>query len=212
LLDLVNAGDIPLPQTQAAVNKRTRDDNQESISTDAFADTTGQLRPIASSKRFQAYQQAHSPATSSSSQSESSNHPSISVASSPKSDQAISSALNNIPPAGDADLWSSSSSVTTLGGNAFEPSMFTSTTATGNGTFEPAAKQQDTQLFPALDENPSFPHDFSSNTYLNNSTSLDCSGSSSYALPLNGSTSFGAIPSSESDTLAMWSFAPSGFE
>ncbi|KAI0090935.1 fungal-specific transcription factor domain-containing protein [Irpex rosettiformis] len=207
LNDLANVGDIPIPPTPVTtINKRPRspDSSPSPLPVLDGAETIQESRPLASSRRFQAYQQAQSPATSSSSRSNSTHPPSL--------EQPPPPILDSFPPlSSHSGAWPSSCTISPLNNDPFPLSPFTAMSAPADVAYKP-------QPFPPLDQNsPPLPN-FSPTGFSSNSILGDFSGpSGAYASSAHSSQPFGTTGAHTSgildgDTLAMWSFAPSGFE
>ena len=216
LNDLANVGDLTIPQTPVTVTKRPRS-NESSPSPLSFPDNVEvprDTRPVASSRRFQAYQQAHSPAASGSSRSTSAQPPSINSVNNSNSEHSAPTTLDSFPPlSAPSGGWPSSNTISSMMTNdPFPLSNFTSTSSSASAAaYKP-------QPFPPLDQGspplPNFsPAEFNSSPLFGEFA--DPSGA--YAPSAHSSQPFGTTAGQangvlDSDTLAMWSFAPSGFE
>ncbi len=220
LNDLANVEGLNIPETVASIPKRPRspESSPSPLSAPDLAETARESRPVASSRRFQAYQQAHSPEASSS-RSESSHPPSLSPASNSGRDQPAPPVLDSFPPlSSHSGIWPSSSTISTMSSDPFPLSPFVLTSSAANVAFKPATLQPQPEPFPPLDQSsPPLP-DFSPTGFLNNSSFAQFTGSSgAYAPSAQSSNLFGMSSPQmngvlDSDTLAMWSCAPSGFE
>lgn len=207
-------GDIPLPNTPATITKRPRSpDLQSSLPHSPEApDVDRQSRPIASSRRFQAYKQAHSPTFSSSSRSESSQPSSTGGSSS--SDQHMPPSLDSFPPiSANAGTWPNTGTISKT--DAMHPSIFSGTSLAGRNPFESDPVDVSPQPFPPLDPTVPFMADLhhmsypSSHTFANFADPGDVyltSAHGAQGMPMQSGNIL------DNDTLAMWSFAPPGFE
>lgn len=216
LYDLANVGDIPLPNTPPTVTKRPRSPNfQSSVPhSPESPEVDRQSRPIASSRRFQAYKQAHSPTFSSSSRSESSQPPSTGASSSP--DQHMPPALDSFPPiSANAGTWPNTGTASKGDADTTHPSIFSATSLASHNPFESASVDVSPQPFPPLDPSVPFMADIYSASYSSSPTFANfadpgdvyhASAHGGQGVPMQSGNIL------DNDTLAMWSFAPPGFE
>ncbi|KAI0682881.1 fungal-specific transcription factor domain-containing protein [Cytidiella melzeri] len=208
LSDLANVGDIPLPKTPATAYKRPRSPDSRS-SPPPFAETSKEARPIASARRFQAYQQARSPATSSSSRSGSS-QPSTTSTTTISSIEQCQSIVGSQPPlSGLIGEWPSSSAISTVQVDLSELSTFPSSSLPSNIAREPAPVQPELHQFPPLDPRPIFSPELGPASYPMSTPFTEFTAPNLQDFAAAPSESIGNLID---DTLAMWSFAPSGFE
>lgn len=218
LYELAEVGDLPLPGTPSfAGSKRSRSPDRGSSSPDGV-ESPKVDRQIAGTKRLQAYQRTHWPPASASVAVPSSTTPNVS----PPSTAEQAFPLSGLPPlSGNSEMWPSSSTVTHPFIDEAQKTSYSSVSSPGNTFVSDGLGDAALQAFLSSENNSSFMAAMPSASFPAPMSLSDADARALYASSQNtppmpqavtqaGSMSLGGI--SDSDILAMWSLAPSGFE